>query len=71
MGFEDITEDMGGNPEVEQWLAVQDGMQSYRVWTDDGSMIVYIVNESGEMDTVNDKTHERVVEMILDHAIQW
>ena len=62
--FEDITENMEGNPEVERWTSVIEGMQCYRVWQDENNIIVYSVGEDGKEQQVNDAVQEHVLELM-------
>ena len=61
--IEDITENMEGNPEVERWTSVIEGMQCYRVWQDDNNIIVYSMGDDG-MEQVNNAVQEHVLELM-------
>ena len=62
--IEDMTENMEGNPEVERWTSVIEGMRYYRVWQDDNNVIVYSVDEDGKEQQVNDAVQEHVLELV-------
>ena len=63
--FEDITEEMGGNPEKERWTSVIEGMTIYRVWRDENNIIVYRADmDNGGEKEVNNETQERVLELM-------
>ena len=59
--FEDITENMEGNPEIERWISVVEGMRCYRVWQGDNNIIVYSVGEDGKEQQVNETAQEYVL----------
>lgn len=61
--IEDITENMEGNPEVERWTSVIEGMQCYRVWQDDNNIIVYSIGDDG-IEQVNNAVQEHVLELM-------
>ena len=66
--IEDITENMGGNPETERWTSVIEGMTIYRVWQDENNIIVYKADmEKGGEKEVNNETQERIVELLEDY----
>ena len=66
--FEDITEDMGGNPETERWTSVIEGMTTYRVWQDENNIIVYRADmDKGGEKEVDKDTHERVIKLLEDY----
>lgn len=66
--IEDITEEMGGNPETENWTSVIDGMTIYRVWQDENNAIVYKADMDNNKDAiVDDETHEYILDLVDEH----
>jgi len=66
VAFEDITEEMGANPEQESWVSVVEGMSVYRVWQDENNIIVYTVDMDKDRDNCMTQADDEVQEHVLD-----
>lgn len=64
VSFEDITENMDGNPDVEAWTSVVDGMSFYRVWEDENNIIVYTVDKDGNQSQANEHVQDYVLRLM-------